>query len=209
MNSPSNMGRRESIPPQRGVGPATARNQRAWRPAPRDTVTVLLRRAVPGDEDAVARVHVRSWQVAYRGLLPDEYLDRLEPADRAARYTFAEDGPGFPHTTVAVGDDGICGFTTTGPCRDPDKKGVGELYAIYVQPDWWDRGIGRTLIADVRRRFAEQRFSEAVLWVLRGNQRAERFYRIDGWEPDGHRRLQDLHGITIDEVRYTRSPIRS
>lgn len=170
-----------------------------------DAVNVLLRRAVPGDECAVAEVHVRSWQVAYRGLLPDDYLDRLAPADRAARYSFRQDGPGSPHTTVAVGEDGICGFATTGPCRDPDKVGVGELYALYVHPDWWDRGVGRLLIDGGRCRLAEYGFSEAVLWVLRGNKRAERFYRIDGWEPDGHRRLQDVHGVTLDEVRYARS----
>lgn len=184
-----------------------ARNRRAWRPQPRDAVTVLLRRAAPGDEDAVARVHVRSWQTAYRGLLPSDYLDRLAPVEWAARYTFAEAGPGLPHTTVAVGEDGICGFTTTGWCRDPDKEGVGELYAIYVHPDWWGRGVGRLLIGDVRCRLVEQRFSEAVLWVLVGNELAERFYRTDGWEPDGHRRLLDVHNITVDEIRYARSLI--
>jgi hypothetical protein len=103
--------------------------------------SVFLRRAEPGDEEAVARVHVRSWQVAYRGLLPDDYLDRLSPTDWAARYTFAETGPGSAHTTLAVGEDGICGFTTTGPCRDADKTGAGELYAIYLHPDWWNRGV--------------------------------------------------------------------
>jgi GNAT superfamily N-acetyltransferase len=166
---------------------------------------MLLRRAVPGDEHAVARVHVRSWQVAYRGLLPDDYLDRLAPADWAARYTFAEATAGLPRTTVVVGEDGICGFATTGSSRDPDAEGAGELYAIYVHPDWWHRGVGRLLIGDVRSRLAEQRFSGAVLWVLMGNERAERFYRSDGWEPDGHRRLQDVHGITVDEIRYARS----
>ena len=44
--------------------------------------SVELRRAVPGDENEVAEVHVRSWQVAYRGLLPDAYLDALRPAGR-------------------------------------------------------------------------------------------------------------------------------
>jgi GNAT superfamily N-acetyltransferase len=108
--------------------------------------SMLLRRAEPGDEEAVARVHVRSWQVAYRGLLPDDYLDRLSPADRAGRYTFAAVGPGSPQTTVAVGKNGICGFATSGPCRDADKGGAGELYAIYVDPDWWNGGVGRLLM---------------------------------------------------------------
>ena len=64
-----------------------------------------------------------------------------------------------------------------------------------------ESGGRAALIDDVRGRLREQRFSEAVLWVLVGNERAERFYRIDGWEPDGQGRREDVHGITVDEIR--------
>ena len=64
-----------------------------------ETRRVLLRRAVSGDERAVAAVRCGSWQVAYRGLLPSALLDGLDPAERAKRYSFATDGPdrGLPH----------------------------------------------------------------------------------------------------------------
>lgn len=166
---------------------------------------MYLRVAVPGDEDAVAAVHVLSWQHAYRGLMPDDYLDHLDPAARAARYTFGRGEPGRPYTTVAVDGGGICGFATTGPCRDADKADAGELFAIYVHPDWWSRGVGRTLIGAARQHLVGQEYLEAVLWVLVGNGRAERFYLTDGWEPDGRRRLQEVQGIRVDEVRYIRS----
>ena len=168
---------------------------------------VLLRPASPGDEHDVAQVHVRSWQIAYRGLLPDEYLDATDPADRAARYTFADSGPDRPYTTVAVEEDRICGFATIGPCRDTDKSesASGELYAIYVHPDCWNIGMGRALIHEARRQLTDRGFTEAVLWLLVGNARAERFYQTDGWQPDGERRLEEVHGITVDEVRYVRS----
>jgi GNAT superfamily N-acetyltransferase len=93
----------------------------------------------------VACVHVRSWQAAYRGLLPDEYLDGLRAEDRANRYTF---------DLVRRSD------------------GVGT-------------GVGRVLMADARTRLSDLGFTEAVLWVLTGNDRADRFYRADGWLPDG------------------------
>jgi len=152
-------------------------------------------------------VHVRSWQVAYRGLLANEYLDAMDPADRAARYTFADSGLDRPYTTVAVEEGRICGFATIGPCRDLDKSepAFGELYALYVHPDRWNVGIGRSLIQEARKQLTDRRFSEGVLWVLVGNARAERFYQTDGWQPDGQRRLEELHGITIDEVRYVRA----
>lgn len=166
---------------------------------------MILRQAAPGDEQAVSQVHVRSWQAAYRGLLADSYLDALDPADRAARYTFSEPGPDQPHTTLAVEDDHICGFATIGPCRDSDKPAAGELYAIYVHPDWWRRGVGRTLIHAARHQLTDRGFAAGVLWVLAGNERAFRFYQADGWRPDGRRRLADVHGITVEEARYVRS----
>ncbi len=97
--------------------------------------SVFLHRAEPWDNYAVAQVHVRSGQVAHRGLLPDEYLDVLDPVDRASRYIFSEVDPGHPQTTVAVDGVMICGFATVAPCRDEDMPSAGELYAIYVNPD--------------------------------------------------------------------------
>jgi hypothetical protein len=52
-----------------------------------------VRAATPQDALGVARVHVRSWQVAYRGLVAQDYLDRLRPADKASRCTFGRRGP--------------------------------------------------------------------------------------------------------------------
>ena len=57
-----------------------------------------IRDAIPGDELAVAAVHVRSWQGAYLGLIDDEFLDALSPEDRAARYTFGSADPAVNRT---------------------------------------------------------------------------------------------------------------
>jgi ribosomal protein S18 acetylase RimI-like enzyme len=117
----------------------------------------------------------------------------LDPADRAARYTFADVGPDRPRTTVAVEGGGhICGFATTGPCRDSDKQAAGELYAVYVHPDRRGLGVGRILIRAACQQLADRGFSEGVLWVLVGNQRARHFYQTDGWSPDGQRRLDEV-----------------
>jgi ribosomal protein S18 acetylase RimI-like enzyme len=66
------------------------------------------------------------------------------------------------------------------------------------------RGIGRSLIAHARARLSRQGFAEAVLWVHAGNDRAHRFYRADGWQPDGHQRQEYVWGVLADEVRYHR-----
>lgn len=163
-----------------------------------------VRDATPDDAGEVAGVHVRSWQVAYRRLIPDAYLDGLRVEDRATRYTFGDTRPGRPRTVVAVADDTICGFATTGPARDGDATAAGEVYAMYVDPTAWGQGVGRVLMLEARTRLHRQGYDEALLWVLADNERAQRFYRADGWHPDGQRRNEQIGDVTVDEVRYRR-----
>jgi ribosomal protein S18 acetylase RimI-like enzyme len=203
-------------------------------------MAVTLRDARRGDELAVAGVHVRSWQDAYRELMPAEFLAALDPRDRARRYEF-EGGDGAPTTVVAVasadglgggagdGDDpsltnsgevrsgsspspvdrapegsggGVVGFVTFGPSRDEDAVGMGEIYALYVDPDRYEAGVGRMLMAHARRRLKEEGFEAAVLWVLIGNDRAASFYEREGWKPDGATREENPYEITSNVRRF-------
>ena len=166
--------------------------------------TVLLRRAQASDALQVAEVHVSAWQAAYHGLLPEDYLDALQPEDRARTYRFDQDDAESPITVVAVDGGVVRGFTTIGRSLDDDLPGNGQLYAIYVDPTRWRSGIGRLLIIDARARLADQGFSFAQLWSMVGNDRAEGFYRSDGWEADGARRLEEIHGVMVDAVRFVR-----
>ena len=161
-----------------------------------------VRPAVAGDALDVARVHVRSWQSAYRGLIDQEYLDNLDPETWAGRYTFGR--VGLPSTVVAVDGSAIRGLATTGLCRDDDLANYGELLAIYVDPPYTGTGIGRLLMAAARERLRRVGVTKASLWVLDGNAHARRFYERDGWRLDGTRRTMTYGATPVDEVRYLR-----
>jgi GNAT superfamily N-acetyltransferase len=174
---------------------------------------MLIRPAQPADAMAVAGVHVRSWQAAYRNIVPDDYLNQLRPEDRAAKYDFASRDPLKPQTIVAVeerlnqsihGFTTIMGFATTMPVTDSDMPAYGELCALYVDPQHWGKGLGVALVSAARARMFEHGFRKAILWVLTGNVRAERFYQNDGWAADGIRRKATVWGIEVDEIRYAR-----
>jgi GNAT superfamily N-acetyltransferase len=160
---------------------------------------------MPEDAMAVARVHVRAWQVAYRGLMPVDYLERLRPEDRARHYDFASLDRTQPRTLVAVEADTVLGFATISPARDEDAGGQGELCALYVEPDCWGRGIGGELASAARSELCRLGFTQAVLWVVAGNARAQRFYRADGWTFDGLHRARRICNVTMDTVRYSRA----
>ena len=163
-----------------------------------------VRPALHEDAAAVAGVHVRSWQVGYRGLLDDDYLDGLRPEDRMRHYRFDSTNPAEPSTIVALEDGVVRGFATTGPSRDADASERGEVLALYVDPDAWGHGVGRRLMVEARDTLGRRGFTHAVLWVLVGNDRAQRFYDADGWMPDGYRRTVEIWNLTVDEIRYRR-----
>jgi ribosomal protein S18 acetylase RimI-like enzyme len=164
-----------------------------------------LRYATPEEALAVARVHVRAWQAAYRGLIDDEFLDRLRPEDRAAGYRLGAADPTAPRTIVAEDGGEIWGFATSGSCRDEDARDAAELYALYVDPPRWRTGTGRLLLDHVTDRLREEGFEQAVLWVLRGNAGAQRFYQAAGWRRDGAEREEQPYGVVSQVIRMRRS----
>lgn len=165
---------------------------------------MLVKPAQPEDAMAVALVHVRSWQAAYRGLISQTFLDQLKPEDRAVQYDFSHADAAKPYTIVAIEGGAFVGFATTMPSRDEGMQEYGELCALYVDPDWWGRSIGRGLIAAARARLAGQGFRDAMLWVLDGNDRAQRFYACDGWRPDGLERTETKWGLELHDLRFVR-----
>jgi len=165
-----------------------------------------LRLANPSDAQGLAEMHVATWQVAYRGLLPDDFLDGLSVAARAERWQqILTDSP--RQIWVACEDDRIVGFISLGISRDGDALPLvtGEIYAMYVHPDEWRRGIGSALMAQALHALKLLGYAEATLWVLRGNQRARDFYEASGFVPDGAAKVDtNAAGISYDEVRYRR-----
>jgi ribosomal protein S18 acetylase RimI-like enzyme len=159
-----------------------------------------------GDVPAVARLHVAVWQVAYRGLLPDAYLD-AQSVDRREIMWRGAVGKDDPPVLVADVAGDIAGFVWCGPARDEDARpgATGEVYAIYVAPDWWGSGVSGALMAQGLAGLAALGYAEATLWVMRANTRAIHFYTRQGWAADGAAKI-DRHGdVLFDEVRYRRA----
>jgi len=169
----------------------------------------VVRPARAEDAGQIALVHVRSWQGAYRGLIPQAYLEGLDVAQRTQMWerTLAETED--PNAGVLVADEGgsVVGFVGYFPSRDPDADPglVGEIGAIYLLPGAWGGGIGRRLMDAAIDRLAGAGFAQATLWVLDSNVRARRFYEAGGWSADGTAKQDDSRGFPLSEVRYRRS----
>ena len=161
-----------------------------------------IRRAQPGEGAAVSAVRVASWRAAYQGLMPDEILAGMEVD--GTQWEEAIMSP-TPQTSLLVVDDesGIQGFSVVGPDRD-GVDDTGEIVAIYLNPDVWDRGYGWALMEHSVAEMRTHGFRRAVLWVLATNDRARRFYETAAWIADGGEKVQEWQGHALPHVRYSR-----
>ncbi|MBA3307848.1 MAG: GNAT family N-acetyltransferase [Chloroflexi bacterium] len=168
----------------------------------------IFRRATAEDAVAVARLHARSWQATYRGLIPDEIIARVVRGEATRAERFRElfgDPDNERRGWVATHQEAVVGMAISCPSHDPDASDrTGEIEAIYMDPDFTGMGIGRGLFAHVTNDLTEQGFEEATLWVLDSNARARRFYEAAGWHFDGSTKEDERPGGVLHEVRYRR-----
>jgi ribosomal protein S18 acetylase RimI-like enzyme len=163
----------------------------------------VVRPCTPADIEQVEQLRLAGWQTAYRGIVPDSFLDAMVPnAGRRGRTAQAQ-----PDVLegVAVCDLAVVGWVVAGPCRDDDRghPHQGEIFACYVLPPQWRSGIGRLLMSHAMAWLAAAGRDDVSLWVLAANTRARRFYESCGFRPDGTRKLIEL-GELVPEVRYWR-----
>jgi L-amino acid N-acyltransferase YncA len=162
------------------------------------------RPATPDDADAIASVHVRSWQAAYRGIVPDAMLEGLS-IERRASWWRGELTEMMPPTArwVVERSGRVVGFASIGTARgDTAGPGIGELFTLYREPEAWSQGLGRALNDQAIVGLRASGFRSAIMWVLADNVCGRRFYERTGWQPDGATMGWEASGTTVDEVRY-------
>ena len=152
----------------------------------------MVRPATPDDLDAIVAIHVAGFRAGNAPHLPPEDADRMDAERSTAGWREVLESPA-PQAAVLVAeaqsDGALAGVVGAGGSRDADTgPDSGEVYALYVDPKCWGLGVGAALDSASREHLATHGFTEAVLWVLEGNERARRFYEREGWHADGDRR---------------------
>ena len=146
-----------------------------------------------------------SWQSAYAGILPVEFLAGLSLERRLAYWSRELEEPQRPdNTTWVIEDDGtVVGFISLGRCRDDDRARPEqwEIFAIYLSASKWSTGNGRRL-AETALVGVPADVEDVSLWVLAANARARRFYERLGFHADGAERVETLGGQPVTEIRY-------
>ena len=164
---------------------------------------IKTRRANIQDITQMSFIHARSWRKAYRGLLPDKFLDELEDSKWV---DMLKKGMGDVtiKAWVATLENEIVACMSVGGSRYKGYEHQLELVSIYVLPEYWSRGVGSLLIDEVLKYALDNRYREVGLWVLDGNSKAIRFYERHGFINNEDTISCTIGGIATTEKRYVR-----
>lgn len=166
---------------------------------------VKIRSAEKRDATGIAKVHVGTWQCAYRGQMPDAFLDSLSIEGRTKGWDkILSNSKPETQTFVAEVDNKVIGFCSVGACRDKDMDSTtGEMWAIYVSADSMNKGAGSALHEKGLLYLKDKGFKKAILWVLSSNGKTIKWYEGKGWKADGKTKIDESDGFTLHETRYT------
>jgi GNAT superfamily N-acetyltransferase len=160
-----------------------------------------VRPAIPADAGQIAAVFVETWRATYPGMLPDRVLVRMSDEAHAAywsRLIAARRAREF--VRVAARPDGlIAGFGSAGPERHGARL-QGEIYTLYIRPDWQNQGVGRRVLCALLQGLRERGCREAMLWVLAANP-SRFFYEVMGGQRR-YERTERLWGMDVAQIGY-------
>ncbi|HEU5273327.1 MAG TPA: GNAT family N-acetyltransferase [Xanthobacteraceae bacterium] len=163
------------------------------------TVLIEIRRARPSDAKPVADAHDEAWRTAYQGVIPGPELDKLI-ARRGAAWWDGAIRKGSRISLLAFGET-IAGYANYGRNRARSLHYEGEIYELYLRPEFQGLGFGRRLFTSARRDLVQSGMKSLVVWALSDNEPAVEFYRALGGRAIA-RSSEKFGGKMLEKVAY-------
>ncbi|HEX2928015.1 MAG TPA: GNAT family N-acetyltransferase [Ruminiclostridium sp.] len=175
-----------------------------------------VRLAAADDASAMSFVHSQAWKAAYRDFISQEYLDNISDDGWTPMFKRALTQK-LREAAVFELDGRITGCITFGRGRADQSctmagsaaetvncscNNSGEIISLYVLPEYWSMKQGYELTKFAVERLKSQGFADCYLWVIKGNERAEKFYRKFGFRSTNQLTAVNLGGRDVVEEKY-------
>jgi ribosomal protein S18 acetylase RimI-like enzyme len=164
-----------------------------------NTTLIEVRRAKPADATAIASTHDDAWRSTYQGVIPGPELDKLINR-RGADWWDSAIRKGSRIAILVFGDT-VAGYANYGRNRARSLYYDGEIYELYLRPEFQGLGFGRKLFGSARRDLNQSGLQSLVVWALSDNESAVEFYRHLGGKAVA-RSSEKFGGKTLDKVAF-------
>ena len=162
-----------------------------------------FRQAKVSDAEGIAKVHVRTWQSTYTGMIPDSFLQNLNMEHKAKNWIGNLESSTLRSRTIVAEIDGeIVGFIAVGPSREIEDANQGEVYAIYVNSKDQNQGLGSKLMHQGLSFLKDEKFVGTILWVLDKNSRTREWYESLGWKSREKSKIDKRVDFELVEIQY-------
>lgn len=151
------------------------------------------------DRTAISRIYEESWRAAYRGIVPQEYLDGIPEGNWNSFFDMA----GI-ETLLMLDGRKFAGTASYCQSRFDEDDNIGELVSIYLLPQYMGRGYGKKLLQAATDELTRMGYDEISLWVLEENRRARDFYENMGFYSSGRYMDDSIGGKPVREIQYRR-----
>ena len=157
-----------------------------------------IRYITPADDKmTISRIYEESWKYAYKGIIPQDYLESLPEGRWVANLENSNGG-----TLVCVDNGRIVGTSSFCESRFNQFKGWGEIISIYLLPDYMGRGFGKVFFDSVIVELKKMGYRNIFVWVLEENLRARKFYEKEGFVMTDVYLDDNIGGKDVREIRY-------
>ena len=163
---------------------------------------LIIRDMLRSDAKRVAEISANSWKFAYRGLMPDLVLDNIDIQKREINWREGFDTLPNLIRIVACENNQVIGFASGRDFREEDSQFKGELWAIYVEPEYMGKGVGKALMQEFKLRLRTLEFKEMYVWVLHNNKQAQQFYQKNAGQLTEKTKFFSIDGHDLKEVCY-------
>lgn len=151
----------------------------------------------------IGEIQSLSWRKAYKGLMPDDFINDFTPEDRAADFERVIMNQTEELYLFLDGETPV-GMAVLHYCDDADAHaGDGEIKALYIHPDHWSKGYGTKALDFSVNRLKERGFDRVVLWVLEENHKGRKFYEQRGFKSEDTNRVMEI-GETLHLVKFSK-----
>lgn len=161
----------------------------------------IVKKAAMQDVAAISQIHAASWKEAYKGLVPQAYLDQLKNDFWEAAFT-QWIGDKRLEVLLLLDSSTPVGTVAYGKARDERYSSYGEIVSLYVLPSYFGRGVGKELLEASIQELYKMQYKGIYLWVLKENHRARKFYEKNQFMFTGMELLDTIMEQPIIDLCY-------
>ena len=163
------------------------------------TVPIDIRISTRADAATLTCLHQDAWRYAYRGIIPAVTLEKMIQR-RDVRWWERMHRVGGQALLLEF-DHEVAGYATFGPNRVRKLALGGEIYELYLKPQYQGVGFGKRLFKEARRRMRERGYTGHLVWSLGANESACRFYEALGGKEHA-RTIEALSGLKFEKIAF-------